>query len=131
MKNILVLSFLVLFGSTAFAQVEISTQGEPDIEFEEDSHDFGTIEKGKTYSHEFKFKNTGEGVLIIQDVEPSCGCTVPEYPKKPIMPGESTVIKAEFDPKDTNGYFNKSIKVKTNIPITGEVELTFKGEVKE
>ena len=53
----------------------------PEMKFEKNQHDFGTINQGDTVEHEFKFENTGEADLLITNAKGSCGCTVPEYPK--------------------------------------------------
>ena len=60
----------------------------PKMTFTETSHDFGTITDGEIVTHTFEFTNTGEGDLIISEAVTSCGCTVPEYPKHPLKPGE-------------------------------------------
>ena len=35
--------------------------------------------------------------MIIEDCKGSCGCTVPEWPKEAIKPGQSAAIKVKFD----------------------------------
>ena len=56
--------------------------------FTEEEYDFGTIKQGKKVMHVFTFKNTGKNDLIISRAIGSCGCTVPEFPKEPILPGK-------------------------------------------
>src|ERR1044071_2967893 len=51
----------------------------PVLEFENDTHDFGTITQGEKVSYSYKFKNTGNGDLLIRSAAGSCGCTVPEW----------------------------------------------------
>ena len=58
--------------------------------------DFGKIKEGKNLEVSFRFKNVGDKPLVISNVSASCGCTVPETPKKPYQPGETGVIKASF-----------------------------------
>lgn len=74
------------------------------------------------------FTNTGNAPLVISSATGSCGCTVPTYPKEPIMPGQKGVIKVHYD---TNrlGAFNKTVTIVSNAPsgsdilrITGTVE---------
>src|SRR5690606_37497406 len=60
----------------------------PVITFEESSFDFGTIDQGTNVEHVFKFKNTGDAPLMIVNAKSSCGCTVPEYTKEPVAPGD-------------------------------------------
>ena len=59
----------------------------PELSFEKLSHNFGEIIQGESVSHQFVFTNTGQGDLIISNAKGSCGCTVPEWPRKPISPG--------------------------------------------
>ncbi|MBR5102663.1 MAG: DUF1573 domain-containing protein [Muribaculaceae bacterium] len=86
------------------------------IEFNERSHDFGTIkDKDGPVSYEFEFKNTGNKPLVIVDVLASCGCTRPEFPTKPIKPGKKGKIKVTYSPYGRPpGPFSKTVKVKSN-----------------
>jgi len=91
----------------------------PDIKFENDKYDFGIINKGESKSTEFKFTNTGNSDLIIEDAKGSCGCTVPIYPKEPIKPGAAALIKVTFNSEGKHGIQNKSVTLITNcIPST-------------
>jgi hypothetical protein len=86
----------------------------PDIKFEEETHDFGRITQGEKVSYSFKFKNTGAGSLIISSASGSCGCTVPEYPKKPILPGKEEKINVVFSSEGKSGLVEKSVTIVTN-----------------
>ena len=83
------------------------------VEFEKDVHDFGTMKQYGDASTEFKFTNTGTAPLIISNAKGSCGCTVPSWPKEPIMPGETAVIKVKYDSKRV-GPINKSVTISSN-----------------
>jgi hypothetical protein len=86
----------------------------PVIEFDTMEHDFGTVNEGQKVIHVYKVKNSGEAPLVIQNVAPSCGCTVPDWTKTPIPAGETGFVKAEFDTKGKPGMNNKSITVTAN-----------------
>ena len=86
----------------------------PDIKFEEETHDFGRITQGEKVSFGFKFKNTGSSNLIISSASGSCGCTVPEYPKKPIAAGEEATINVVFSSEGKSGIVEKSVTLVTN-----------------
>jgi hypothetical protein len=86
----------------------------PDIKFEEETHDFGRITQGEKVSYSFRFKNTGSTSLIISSASGSCGCTVPEFPKKPILPGEEEKINVIFSSEGKSGIVEKSISIVTN-----------------
>jgi len=83
--------FLILVGCIS-AQTKTSK-----IEFKYLSYNYGTINQGSSGSCVFPFKNTGIKPLVINKVNTSCGCTVAEYPKKPIMPGKQGVIKVNYN----------------------------------
>ena len=84
------------------------------LTFKDTKHDFGEIIDGVKVSHAFKFTNTGESDLIISNCVPSCGCTVPEFPRTPIKPGKSDYIKVIFDSKGRAGKFDKLVSVYSN-----------------
>jgi len=86
----------------------------PIIEFEKEIHDFGKVIQGEKVSFGFKFKNAGKSDLIISQVNTSCGCTVPKFPKEPVKPGEEKIIKVSFDSKGRKGIQNKTITVVSN-----------------
>lgn len=86
----------------------------PEITFETDTHDFGTIQSGDMVRYSFKFKNTGKSLLVISDVTTSCGCTVSDFPKEPVAPGQSGTIDISFDSHNRKGMQNKSATVFSN-----------------
>lgn len=86
----------------------------PKIEFEKDFHDFGKIIQGEKVTFAFKFKNTGKSLLLISSVSTSCGCTVSDYPKEPIMPGRSGKVDVSFDSEGKRGPQNKTITIFAN-----------------
>lgn len=86
----------------------------PVIEFVKDLHDFGKVIQGEKVSFGFRFKNTGKTDLVIAQVNSSCGCTVPGFPKIPIKPGEENVINVMFDSAGRKGVQNKTITVVSN-----------------
>jgi hypothetical protein len=91
----------------------------PVLQFETDTHDFGTIEEGEKISFAFKFKNVGQGDLVIRAAQGSCGCTVPEYPKDPVHPGDNGIINVTFNSEGKEGQQHKTVTVISNtIPNT-------------
>ena len=111
-RTILLLNLVVM---TAIAVMAQDNADKAEINFKEKEHDFGYIaENGGKVSCEFEFTNTGKAPLIIIDAVASCGCTKPEFPKKPLQPGEKGVIKVTYNPKGRPGPFRKDIRVRTN-----------------
>jgi len=103
---------------SADAQAETAgvdpSQGTAQFQFEEEFHDFGQIEEGVLAQHVFKFKNVGSAPLVISNAQGSCGCTVPEYPRTPIAPGESGEIKVSFDSNGRPGRNDKQVTINAN-----------------
>jgi hypothetical protein len=77
-------------------------------------HDFGTIKEGQVVEYTYTVKNTGEAPLIIQNAQPSCGCTAPDWTKAPIPVGGTGYVKAKFDSNGKPNIQNKSITVTAN-----------------
>lgn len=86
----------------------------PVMQFENTTHDFGTISQGERVTTQFKFKNTGGSSLIISNAQGSCGCTVPEFPKEAILPGDEGVIGVEFNSEGKQGQQEKTVTITTN-----------------
>ena len=111
----------------ATAQVPVDGKY-PEMTFDHEEHDFGTIKQGDNVSYDFKFKNTGEADLTITSARGSCGCTVPEYPKTPIKVGESGTIKVSFDSKGKRGETSKTVTIMCNTK-EGNKLLTIKANI--
>jgi hypothetical protein len=95
------------------------------FEFDKEFHDFGDINEGDPAQTVFNFKNTGESPLIITSAKGSCGCTVPDYPRKPIAPGESGEIKVSFDSSGRAGKQDKTVTIDANTnPRTTVLKIT-------
>ena len=132
--TVLILSFLFSFSSYSQSDVvsvqekntQISTSNAT-IDFESKVVDYGTIAHGSDGNREFTFTNNGSEPLIIKNARASCGCTVPDWPKEPIMPGTTEKIKVNYATNRV-GKFTKNITITTNVD-KKPVILTIKGEV--
>jgi hypothetical protein len=129
MKKTLFLAVLVAFGMTSCkdnaaekvsadnvaAAAERDTQADkyPVMSFTETTYDFGTINQGEAQEHVFTFTNTGEADLVIVDAKSSCGCTVPQYPKAPIAPGETGEMLVKFNGSGKN-QVSKTVTITAN-----------------
>jgi len=134
MKKVLVtLGISIMMTFAAFAQNATPQPAQnpnaPVISFDKTTHDYGTVTKGGDGTCEFKFKNTGIEPLILSNVSSSCGCTVPEWPREPILKGKSASIKVKYD---TNriGQINKTVTVMSNAK-EASVQLRIIGSVVE
>ncbi len=112
MKKFLILSLFACFAFGLTAQDAKTVDG-PKMEMETLDVDYGTIEQHSDPVRKVSFTNTGTEPLVIKNARGSCGCTVPIYPKEPILPGESEVIEIRYDTKRI-GPFTKSVKITTN-----------------
>jgi len=100
----------------------------PVMKFEKEIHDFGKIKTGDKVNYDFKFTNTGKSPLIISEAHATCGCTIPEWPKAPVKPGDSGIIKVTFNSAGKSGLQDKQITVTANtVPAQTMVHLI--GEV--
>jgi Protein of unknown function (DUF1573) len=98
------------------------------------NHDFGKLPQGPTANTEFTVKNISKDTITIENVQASCGCTVPDWTRTPIFPGKSGMIKAVYNTQGRPGSFNKSLTIRTNrgtkpVTISGEVETAPVGSV--
>ncbi len=129
-KLVFLIGILVMTVGLAKAQdVKVSGNG-PEIEFEKLVHDYGDVPYNGNGECEFRFTNTGNEPLIIQKPKSSCGCTVPSWPKEPILPGQSDVIKVTYRTTKV-GTINKTVTVTSNAKENSTVVLRIKGKVLE
>jgi hypothetical protein len=132
-KSIYAFVVLLAMSFTAMAQEEQKAPevnndpNAPEIVFESEVHDFGTIPYGGNGTYDFKFSNTGKSPLIISNARGSCGCTVPKWPKDPIGKGQSGSINVQYDTKRP-GPFTKTVTINSNAKSATKV-ITIKGTV--
>lgn len=100
-----------------------------EISLENASHDFGDIKKNDVVEYTYTIKNIGQNPLIISSVQPSCGCTAPDYTKEPILPGETGTVTLKFDSSGFDGKINKSADVFANTE-ESPIKLLFTANIK-
>jgi len=128
----LLAAFLLSFGFL-LAQEPVKTEAAtpnpnaPEITFVKLVHDYGALFLQGDGNCEFEFTNTGKEPLILSSVKSSCGCTVPSWPREPILPGKKESIKVKYD-TNRMGPINKTITVMSNaknspvvLKITGNI----------
>ncbi len=120
---ILMMGFFAL-NAQDVTEKEVKKNG-PEIKFEETIHDYGDIELNGDGVHIFEFTNIGNEPLILSKPRSSCGCTVPSWPKEPILPGETNEIKVTYNTHKA-GSFNKTVTIYSN---SKTVLLRIKGKV--
>ena len=132
-KLVLFIGVLVMTLGLAKAQdVTVSGDG-PEIQFEKLEHNYGDVPYNANDGYvecEFHFTNTGNEPPILQKPRSSCGCTVPTWPKEPILPGDSDVIKVTYRSTKV-GKIDKSITVNSNAKENATVILHISGKVLE
>ena len=115
-------------------QAQPMPQGMPDIpttgiNFGTPKKDFGKVLSTSSNEHTFVFTNTGTEPLVISNAKGSCGCTVPQWPKEPIAPGDKGEIKVVYKPNGQSGKQTKQVTVTANttpantiLTITGDIQ---------
>lgn len=132
MKKLAVtLLFLAIGFVGAYAQ---ANKNMPQFQFKDknDTYDFGTLKEGPVAEHIFEFKNIGKEPLIIQSASASCGCTTPEWPKEPILPGKTGKLIVRYNTQGRVSPFSKDVYIQSNafVPDGKErYELHIKGTV--
>lgn len=122
-KVITICAMLVAFMGVATAQ----QNSKAEFKFEKETHDFGKIPQGKPVTYEFTFTNVGSEPIIISEVRPSCGCSVAEFTKTPVKPGEKGTISVTYNAA-AKAPFTKNFTVRSNTK-TPVKTLYIKGEV--
>ncbi|MBN2536434.1 MAG: DUF1573 domain-containing protein [Spirochaetales bacterium] len=130
MKNKVFPIFRLVFIIAAFLYSCMGHVKSPGIYFASDKYNFGIIEEGKSVNHAFEFTNNGTGTLIVNEIRPTCGCTVAGNYDKEVKPGRNGKIPISLDTSGFDGYLAKSIIVKTNVPGNSDFILTLEGHVK-
>jgi Protein of unknown function (DUF1573) len=131
MKYLLSIAFFILLANVGNAQSNNLNGAR--FKFSQEIHDFGNLKEGDEATYEFTFINSGKEPLIINNCTASCGCTVPTWPRSPILPGAKGVILVRFDTRGKNGPFNKIVYIESNVlsldPNKQKFELYIKGSV--
>jgi hypothetical protein len=110
------------------ADGDVNMDDLPVFEFETEEHDFGRIIQGEQVSFVFKFKNIGKRDLVISSQKATCGCTVADYPKAPVRPGESGQVTISFNSDGRKGMQTKAVTLTANTQPSSKV-LTVRAEV--
>jgi hypothetical protein len=99
------------------------------FKFKEETHDYGEVPEGPFAECDFKFTNTGDKPIIITEAHGSCGCTVPEWPHDPILPGKKGMIHVKYNTTGRQGPISKDVIITSNaqqspmtLHITGTVK---------
>lgn len=100
-----------------------------EIEWKQKTINYGKIKEGDNLDIAFQFKNTGDFPLLISRVEPSCGCTVADFPKEPVAPGKEGIIKGTFNSTGKSHAQHKTLLVYANSAAAQPAELSFDVEV--
>jgi len=118
------LAGIIWLGALSLSQAA----GTPKIQFEETTIDFGKTSQVETVSGVFKFKNVGDGVLKMEPPKPSCGCTLAEFKTDTLQPGEKGELPFTMHLGQSKAVFEKHIAVKSNDPVTPEINLNIKAD---
>lgn len=112
----------VIFAIVIMLVTTLSVSAQAEIKFDKLTYNFGTFsEDNAVQKTTFTFTNIGDKPLVINQAVASCGCTIPSYTKKPVMPGQKGTLTITYNGKGKfPGHFKKTITIRTN----GKVEMT-------
>ena len=120
--------YLKIIRGENVSQEEETPRTQTTVEADRTEADMGRFDWREKQTAEFVLKNTGDSPLVIFDTHTSCGCTQAEYDGKPVLPGDSLVLRVTYK-ADNPGYFRKSVLVRSNaeqellkLMVTGEAE---------
>lgn len=129
-KFALILGFMVAGAFAAANDASAQAVLGPKLTYTTDVVNYGEVDYSGNGERAWKFKNEGKQPLTITSAKGSCGCTVPEYPKEPIMPGKEGIIKIKYDTKRP-GPITKTVTITTNEPEGSNTHvIQVKGNVK-
>lgn len=113
-KNILICLFILTITSsckkTYVSLNGFKTDSLTSVKFTQSLYNFDKIMRGDTIWHTFIIKNTGISSLIITKIDVSCGCSYPDYPQRPILPGNTDSIRVRFSAQNKVGRQLTSLK---------------------
>ena len=127
MKKTLIISllFCLLLAVTSLAQ---GNKSGARIKFIKTEYNFGSVKQNNPAECRFVFQNTGNEPLVLASVGTTCGCTVPEWSKKPVMPGKYGIVKVSYNTSH-KGSFRKVVSVKSNAANQSPYILRISGKV--
>ena len=85
-----------------------------EFKFKEETHDYGEVPEGPLAEYDFEFKNVGKKPIVINDAHGSCGCTVPTWPREPILPKQKGVIHVSYTTNGRQGPIMKDVTINSN-----------------
>ena len=126
MKKLMLIAVAMIFAVALQAQNKKGAE----LTWEKGTHDFGEVIQGDKVEHVYKFTNTGNEPLIITNVQPSCGCTLPKsWPRDPIMPGGSGELVIDFNSAGKFGKLERVTTIVSNATNDGANQVKFSANV--
>lgn len=127
MKKIILLASAFALSVAVMAQPQPQPKPDDVIKVNTETHSFGKIKQGTPVTYFFELTNKSSKPIVVENASASCGCTVPEKPSQPIMPGKTDKLKVVYNAAAV-GPINKDVYIKLAgideqkiVHITGEV----------
>jgi len=129
-KIVFISGFIAAVALGVSGNANAQTTPGPKLTYATSVVDYGEVEYAGNGERTWKFRNDGNQPLMITHAKGSCGCTIPEYPKEPIMPGQEGLIRIKYDTK-RSGPIARTVSLTTNEPEGSNMhEIQVKGNVK-
>ena len=116
MKKVIIMLLCFTISGVA-AKAQNNKQADPNagkFKFTEETHDYGEVPEGPFAECDFVFTNTGNNPISITEAHGSCGCTVPEWPHDPILPGANAKIHVKYNTSGRVGPISKDVIINSN-----------------
>jgi hypothetical protein len=126
MKKVLFSAVLLMVASAIFAQ-DAAKKISDIAKFDSDTIRLGNIKQGNPTKGTFTVTNISTSPIIIEQANPTCGCTISDYTKTPIPAGQNGVINATYNAAGI-GHFEKHLTVKF-AGVNEMKTITLKGDV--
>ncbi|AKD02893.1 DUF1573 domain-containing protein [Pontibacter korlensis] len=114
--------------ATAAEGEAATSENTPVMTFQQTEYDFGSIKQGETVEHTFEFTNTGSTPLVIESATATCGCTAPDWTRKPVAPGEKGFVQVKFNSTGKIGQQQPTVTIRANTE-PNIVRVALKGNV--
>jgi hypothetical protein len=86
----------------------------PELHLSIEDYDFGEIKTDSIYTGSVIITNSGNAPLVIDDINPGCGCTSVNVTKNIILPEDTCLLNFSYNTRNKKGFQENYIILTTN-----------------